>query len=297
MIQYILPYIAAALIAYLGYRARALTWDGAGAACLVGGTIYAFGGWEWALLLVVFFASSSALSFVGNNNPRKQRAAQTFDKGGKRDAMQVLANGGVAAAAALFAGAGQTEADLAIGYPDYLRLAPFFALFVGALAAATADTWATEIGVLSRANPKLVTTWRKVEAGTSGAITALGSIAGLLGGGLIGLVVALLLYMLNQNAVAVTLGPFIRLETPLIIAVVGGMGGMLADSLLGATVQAQYYCPTCNKPTESRIHRCGTATTLMQGVRWINNDIINLLGTLSGGLIGFSLSFLIPTAV
>src|SRR5947208_26439 len=100
----VIAYAVAALIALVGYRARALTWDGAVAACLVGGTVFEFGGWAWAILLVLFFASSSILSLVGRNDPRKRRAEETFEKGGRRDAAQVLANGGVAAFATLLAG-------------------------------------------------------------------------------------------------------------------------------------------------------------------------------------------------
>src|SRR4051812_36518968 len=128
-------YGVAAVVGYGGYRARALTASGGVAACVVGGTIFGFGGLAWAVLLVLFFVSSSALSFVKSENERKRRAAAIFEKGGRRDAAQVLANGGVAAAMALVWGLGVGDA-------------PFYA-FVGSLAAATADTWATEIGVLS----------------------------------------------------------------------------------------------------------------------------------------------------
>jgi uncharacterized membrane protein len=71
---------------------------------------------------------------------------------------------------------------------------------------------------------------------------------------------------------------------------------MFADSLLGATVQAQYYCPTCNKPTESRAHRCGATTILVRGVPWINNDVVNIAGTLVGALVGAAIAALMPFA-
>jgi uncharacterized protein (TIGR00297 family) len=223
-----------------------------------------------AILLVVFFGSSSALSFVGKRNVRKQQAEETFDKGGKRDAAQVLANGGVAAVAALLT---RVPGGHAAGL--------MFGAFVGALAEATADTWATEIGVLSGTLPRLITTGKRVQAGTSGGLTVLGSGAGAAGAMFIG-------------AVAAGLSLFPQLGAPegatawaiFIAASVGGIAGMMADSLLGATVQASYFCPLCNKPTESRIHKCGTATTLVRGSKWITNDVVNLAGTLVGAAVG-----------
>ena len=262
-----MAYIVAALIGYAGYRARALTRGGAVAACLVGGTVFGFGGLGCAILLVLFFASSSALSFFKSSNLRKQKAAETFEKGGKRDAAQVLANGGIAALASLLLA-------LSGGNPTY------FGAFVGALAAATADTWATEIGVLSTRPPRLLTTGKVVPAGTSGAVTWLGSGAAILGAGFIGLVAALL-----------SLFPLFSVPTahPLSVVaagVLGGTAGMLIDSLLGATLQASYWCPVCGKPTESRVHRCGTPTELRHGFALLNNDVVNVTGTLAGAIVG-----------
>jgi uncharacterized protein (TIGR00297 family) len=267
-VYWILPaYALAALIGYAGHRARALTRDGALAACLVGGTVFGFGGLGGAVLIVLFFASSSLLSFFKSGDVRKQKAAETFEKGGERDAGQVLANGGVAALAALLLG-------LSGGNPA------FAGMFVGALAAATADTWATELGVLSRSEPRLVTTGRVVPAGTSGAVTWLGSGMAMLGAGLIGVVAALLAFLPlfslpGTHALSFILG-----------GLLGGSTGTLADSLLGATLQGSYWCPRCGKPTESRVHWCGTPTELRRGLAWVNNDLVNLAGTLLGAVVG-----------
>jgi len=168
---------------------RWLTRRGAAAALAVGLATAWGTGWRGVLLLFAFFVSSSLLT---------RKTAE--DGGGRRNERQVLANGGVAALAAL---AGSWPA------------------FAGALAAATADTWATEIGSRSRAAPRLITSGAPVPAGTSGGITLLGTLGGLAGAAFIGALAGL-------GAVAVA-----------------GAFGTVIDSLLGATLQGKFECPRC----------------------------------------------------
>jgi uncharacterized protein (TIGR00297 family) len=268
----LLAYGAAGALGYLGFRGGALSRSGGVAACVVGGTIFGFGGLTWAALLVLFFVSSSALTFFKASDLRKKRAAEMFEKGGRRDAAQVFANGGVAVLLAF------------LSYFAGSELHPLlFAAFAGSLAAATADTWATEIGVLSSSPPRLLTTGRVVDAGTSGAVTWMGSMA-TAGGALLMALGAVLftgLELLGQPSLTMA-----ARSLPLLAAVfVGGITGALADSLLGATVQAGYRCPRCDKPTESRVHRCGTPTRLVRGLAWVNNDPVNASATVTGATV------------
>jgi uncharacterized protein (TIGR00297 family) len=280
----LLAYAAAGAMGYLGSRAGALSRSGGVAACVVGGTIFGFGGLAWAALLVLFFVSSSALSFFKASDLRKRRAAETFEKGGRRDAAQVFANGGVAA---LFA---------FLSYFADSELRPLhFAAFAGSLAAATADTWATEIGVLSSSPPRLLTTGRVADAGTSGAVTWMGSMASAGGALLMALGAALFtgLELLDQPSLTMT-----ARALPLLAAVfVGGITGALADSFLGATVQAGYRCPRCDKPTESRVHSCGTSTRRVRGVAWVNNDLVNASATVTGAVIAGLLWFFLSSSL
>ena len=161
-----------------------LTRRGTGAALAVGvATVYGFG-WRGFGLLLAFFLSSSLLSEKTTRNAR-----------------QVIANGGVAALAAL--------AGSWVG-------------FSGALAAATSDTWASEIGRHSRRAPRLITSGMPVPAGTDGGITLLGTAGGVAG--------ALFLAVLARVLVP---GGF------LMAVAVAGIAGMLIDSLLGATLQGR----------------------------------------------------------
>ena len=77
-----------------------------------------------------------------------------------------------------------------------------------------------------------------------------------------------------------------------VAAAAGGLGGLfgsLFDSLMGATVQQIYYCDTCQKDTERKIHRCGTVTRPHHGWAWLNNDLVNLISSFGGGLVSLAL--------
>lgn len=248
------------LIGLAGYRRGALSGDGVLGALITGTLIFGLGGWEWGILLIVFFVSSSMLSFYRSAD--KEALAEKFAKGHRRDLGQALANGGLAAL-------------LAVG--SFLRPhRTWFIACVGALATVNADTWATELGVLSRSLPRLITNGRQVEVGTSGGITWLGNVAALGGASLIGIVGSLSLLLLGEGWKSAAM---------LIVAgTVGGVAGALADSLLGATVQAIYWCDTCHKETERSVHRCGRQTRLCRGWHWLNNDVVNFLASVVGAL-------------
>ncbi len=244
--------VAAALVAWGAYRARALASSGAWAALAVGTLVFGLGGWAWAALLLIFFVSSSALSHLFRR--RKHALSEKFAKGSQRDWGQVAANGGLAATLAVFH-AWQPEARWA------------WVAFAGALAAVNADTWATEIGVLSPWKPRHILTGRSVPPGTSGGVSPVGLAASLGGAALLG-TAALAGMASGTVALAVTLG---------------GWLGALLDSLLGATVQAMFFCPVCQKETEhSPRHTCGTPTRWQRGWRWMNNDVVNALASFAG---------------
>jgi uncharacterized protein (TIGR00297 family) len=250
--QLVLAFILSGLVIALAYWRGSLTKSGAAGALLVGTLIYGFGGWVWGLLLALFFVSSSLLSHYKEGE--KQAIAEKFDKGHRRDFAQVMANGGAGAIAAL----------LHIFFPSPLWL-PFF---VGAMATVTADTWATELGTLSKRPPHLITSGKIVPVGTSGGISGFGTAVSFTGGLLIGSMAGLL----SQN----------NLLPLILIGGIGGLLGSLADSLLGATVQQIYYCDVCQKETEKKQH-CGQPTRPLRGWSWMNNDRVNFLASLFGG--------------
>jgi uncharacterized protein (TIGR00297 family) len=254
--QLLLGFLLALLIAFLAYKARSLNPSGAVAAAFTGTIIFGIGGWKWAILLLLFFITSSALSRAFKK--RKQNLDEKFSKGHERDAGQVFGNGGLAT---MFAA-------LHFFFPE--SALPWVG-FAAALASVNADTWATELGVLSKHPPRLITNLSKiVEKGTSGGISLAGTLASLAGSALI----AFFASLLTGNW---SLFPLVTFA---------GLAGSLFDSLLGGTVQAMYYCPTDEKETEKHpLHTCGTETVHIRGWKWLNNDLVNFLCSAAGVIV------------
>jgi uncharacterized protein (TIGR00297 family) len=260
--QILYGFILAVIIAYFAYRAHSLNKSGAFAATIVGTLIFGIGGWQWSILLLIFFITSSGLSRAFKKH--KEDLSEKFSKGNQRDAGQVFGNGGLAT----------FFAALHAFYPD--SILPWVG-FAASLAAVNADTWATELGVLNPTSPRLITDLRKrVEKGTSGGISLWGTGASFLGAAVIALP-------------AVWLSPT---GTPMIntflLITAAGLAGSLFDSFLGATVQAMYYCPTDKKETEKHpLHTCGTETVHIRGWQWLNNDWVNFACGAFGVIIAF----------
>ncbi len=249
-------------VGLLAYQRGSLTKSGVVGAILTGTTMFAAGGPVPAMAMLTFFISSSGLSFWRRKG--KEQAVVEAAKGSRRDLAQTLANGGVAALCAL---AGYRSPN---GY--------WLPATVGALATVNADTWATELGLLSSQQPRLITTWEPVPAGTSGGVTRQGWLATVLGAVLIGAVSAVGQGIVRQSGrMAIGYLP---------VGLLAGVGGAVVDSFLGATVQARYYCPQCQVATERPMHRCGTPAIQVGGIRLLDNDWINGLASLSGALFG-----------
>jgi uncharacterized protein (TIGR00297 family) len=231
---------------------RALSRGGALAAVAVG-TAAVMAGWSWATVLIAFFVSSTVLSRI-KRATREARIGRIVEKGDERDAFQVLANGGIFAAAAL---AYAFTSEAAWGF-----------VALGALAAAAADTWATEVGTLAAGLPRSIISLRPVPAGTSGAITLPGTVASIAGAA-------------GIAGVAYLTG----VGTAPAAVFVGGIAGSLADSLVGATIQERRWCDGCSESTERRTHSCGRTTRVVGGVPGARNDFVNVVCTVVGGIV------------
>lgn len=276
LVRILLALLLSGAIGGLAYWRRSLTLGGWLGAVLVGTTTLGFGGWAWGLTIVVFFVTSTLLSRY-KARLKAQRAGDKFAKGGQRDFAQTIANGGIAALLALV--------SAATGQPAIL-----LALFAGVIATVTADTWATELGVLSTQPPRLITTGQPVEPGTSGGISAVGTTATATGALLIGMSLALFTAFEQVAAGAALLFPW----SLVLAGLLGGVAGSLFDSLLGATVQALYQYPD-GRATERATALDGTPHQFVQGWRWLNNDLVNLVSSLVGGGVAVMIWLLLTT--
>ncbi len=258
--QLLIAGVIATFTTLLAIWRKWLTISGGIAAIVVGTIILGLGGWLWGLLLGVFFVSSSLLSkFKGQE--KGAISAEKFHKSNERDSGQVLANGGIAALIALL--------NALLPNPAW------FPLYLGVIATVNADTWATELGTLSQHPPRLITTGRRVEAGTSGGISVVGTIATICGGLLIGLIAAL---WLRDNAWQL-----------LLTAAIAGLAGSLFDSLLGATVQQIYWDEETKRETEKPIKN-GRKMRPLRGWWWMTNDAVNMIASVVGGCVALLLS-------
>jgi uncharacterized protein (TIGR00297 family) len=222
------------------------------------GTLAVAVGWSWGILLFAHFLVASALSKIGERR-KAELVGGIVEKGDRRDANQVFANG------ALYVIAG--VAWMITASPSW------YAMGIGALAASAADTWATEIGTLAGGVPVFITTGKRVPAGTSGGITLSGSVASIGGALFVALAAA-----------------FAGWPVPFTAIVLGGIAGAVADSVIGATLQTRRWCDVCSRGTERLVHDCGELTRRAGGIPGFGNDAVNAACSAVGALVTLLLS-------
>ncbi|MHA1129827.1 MAG: DUF92 domain-containing protein [Candidatus Helarchaeota archaeon] len=247
---------------------------------IVGYIVWFFGGWTWFIIILMFHLS--AAFFTKFKYKRKQKQGLAQEKGGARGWPNVFANGGFASICATLEGI--------FVYFSLGGSADIFLFgFVGAIATMTADTIATETGLLSKKYPRLITKMSKsVDPGTSGGVTLLGELGALIGTIIIGGMAWLLA---GTGALTSVFGYQI-----LMAAIVAGMLGCLVDSIFGATIQGIFQCNICNKITEKAKH-CGEKSTHLRGMKFFENNMVNFMASMTGGLIAMGVFLLFALGV
>lgn len=246
-------------VAVISVYLKFLSPSGAAATFLLATIIFGLGGWKWTIPILIFFVASSLLSKIEKSQKRHLEAI--VEKTDMRDEGQVAANGGIAGIILL----------LWYFFPNQEFLYP---CYLGTLAAVTADTWSTEIGTLAKQKPVSIISLKKVEAGTSGGVSFVGMIGGIMGA----MTIAYTGWLIDAETISLTTAGKI---------VAAGFIGSLVDSLLGATIQAQYQSDGGVIVERTVYH--GKPTTLVRGFRWINNDIVNWLCACTGAVVLYAL--------
>ena len=246
-----------AAMAVIARRKRFLTPGGIAASVILGFAVMYIGGVSAIVMLLFFFLSSSVISKMARQNDYIRK------KSSERDIMQVIANGLPAALCLIL-----------------FRLSPypeaFLVAFASALAEAEADTLSGEVGRLSHQDPVSIITLTRVPKGLSGGVTVLGFVAGMVSS----LVMALLF-----------MGTFGCSFLSVLTITASGFLGSVFDSFLGATVQVQYRRKDGTLTEKS--YENGEENERARGIKWIDNDMVNLLSGLFSVAIASSLSLLL----
>lgn len=215
------------ILGFITYQRKSLDLFGSAVMIIMGIVIIFSAGTNWLLLIILFLV----MSLLATKYSKKYKMSLgEFE--GRRTSKNVISNGVVACFMAAFGG-------------YYL---PFVGGFIGAIATATSDTLASEIGVLDQ-NPRLITTFQKVNPGTNGAVSVLGTAVGIAGAAVIGIAAYFLGIMPNALSA-------------ILVSIISGTVGCFMDSILGA---------------------------LFENQGWITNEHVNLIATVVGAIVGILL--------
>ncbi|XP_024081465.1 transmembrane protein 19 isoform X3 [Cimex lectularius] len=227
-------------------------------------------------LIVMFITSSQATKF---KSKLKKRLEVDHKEGGQRNWIQALCNGGMATQLALLylleAGSGERPIDFIQDYrSSWLALG-----VVGTIACANADTWASELGtVLSKSDPWLITTGRKVPKGVNGGVSLIGLLVSLVGGCVIGASYYLVVvYTADSKHIGESPPQWPIIPT----SALAGLLGSVVDSVLGATLQYS----GVDKKTGLVVEHVGPDVVYICGRRILDNHSVNLISTIITGLV------------
>ena len=259
-----IAFFVALAVSAVAYKLRMLSLSGMVAAAVVGGCIFGFGGISASVLLMLFFLSGSLLSRL--NHPLTPALKR---RGDQRNWKQVLCNGAIPAITVII-----------IALRHDLR-EEITLVFLGSLATATADTWATEIGTRFGKNFYNIFTLRRTHRGPSGGVSLMG-----LGASIIGAMMIAAISLIRFSELDPLCGLVLVKVIPVIT--ISGMIGALIDSLIGATLQAKYTLPD-GSITEVK----SEGAVLHSGVSFIGNNATNLIATFWGGVIAIWVGFVL----
>lgn len=285
-----------ALMACLAYKWKHLTASGVSGAFVLGVLCTWIFGIAGLVPLLLFFVSSNV---IGKIRTHIQKEERNFieKKNGRRDLVQVLANGLMAALAAVVFAISDScfRMNALIAADDakeQLLIKLMFAaivMFGAATAEAASDTWAGEIGRLSKKPPVSLKTGKVVSRGVSGGVTLLGY-----GGGLLGAAFIAVFWYVLFSGISGPMDLFMnKLPLGLSVIILSGFAGCILDSFLGAFFQALYIDADSGKYTEKKKAPSGKDNALISGIQWMDNDMVNLASNFFSAVMAFIAAMII----
>ncbi|XP_023515441.1 protein PGR [Cucurbita pepo subsp. pepo] len=269
LIQLSVAVIISSIISIGAYRRKSLNLSGALAGFIVMSTHFAIS-YRYGAVLLVFFSTSSKLTKVGAEKKRVLEA--DFKEGGQRNWIQVLFNSGIATVLAVLIWKITGWQDKCLDSKDSAIVTALIGGILGHYSCCNGDTWSSELGILSDATPRLITTFKPVRKGTNGAVTKAGLLAATAAGAVIGLTFVLLGFFTAKCAYGTALKQLLVIP----LAAVAGLCGSVIDSLLGATLQFSGFCTVRNKV----VGKPGPTVKKISGLNILDNNAVNLVSVL-----------------
>ncbi|XP_043723223.1 protein PGR isoform X1 [Telopea speciosissima] len=269
VIQSSIALLIASVVAARAFLRKSLDRSGAFFGFLVMALHFAVG-YRFGALLLAFFITSSKLTKVGEDKKRSIDA--DFKEGGQRNWIQVLANSGIATVLVVIAGKLTRCQDKCLDSKDSALVTCLIGGIIGHYSCCNGDTWSSEIGMLSNAQPRLITTFKPVRRGTNGAVTTTGLLAAAAAGGVIGLTFVLFGFFTTKCNYDIALKQLLVIP----LAVIAGLFGSLIDSLLGATLQFSGFCTVRNKV----VGKPGPTVKKISGMTILDNNAVNLVSVM-----------------
>ncbi|XP_068525292.1 transmembrane protein 19 isoform X1 [Anas acuta] len=256
------------VIATQGVKKKSLDHSGA-LGGLVVGFILTVANYSFFTSLLVFFVTSSKLTKWKKDI--KKRIDSEYKEGGQRNWLQVFCNGGVPTELAILYMIESGPGEIPIDFSKQYTASWMCLSLLGALACSAGDTWASEIGsVMSKSQPRLITTWEKVPVGTNGGITLVGLLSSLLGGMAVGTA-----YFITQLIFVSDLDVSAPQWPIVVFGAAAGLLGSIVDSYLGATMQYSGF----DKNTGMVVNHQTKDSEHISGKSILDNNAVNLFSS------------------
>lgn len=266
MTQPLIAVLISSAIAASSYKKKSLDLSGAFMGFLVM-TIHFAVNYRFGAMLLVFFFTSSKLTKFGEE--KKRKIDPEYKQGGQRNWLQVLSNAGIASLLVILFGVMSGLEDKCLDSTKSKFATALICSIIGHYSCSNGDTWSSELGILSDAQPRLITTFKPVRRGTNGGVTKAGLIAAAAAGSIIGLTFVLMGFFTTNCMFDQSMNQLLVIP----LSTLAGLSGSVIDSLLGATLQFTGFCSVRSKI----VGKPGPTVKKISGLKILDNNAVNLV--------------------